>query len=166
MRNLPVIVIIIYIVHVLTYSLFYPLLLADAVSSKPVSAENNGPEWSLTPRQGDPGHSCHSLSADHRQKSDNMVLSVHDGSTPSTCGTLSGQKEIINNTPLAREDHHLHVSSNAAALVTEPRLLTPPLDIVDIVEKVVSEQSKQLSENDLFAQDDFGGTIVENLGEV
>ena len=166
MRNLPLIVIIIDIVHVLTYSLFYPLLLADAVSSKPVSAENNWRESSLPPPQGDPGHSCHSLSADHRQKSDNMVLSVHDCSTPSTCGILSRQKEIVNNTPLAREDHHLHVSSNAAALVTGPPLPTPPVDIVDIVEKVVSEQSKQLSENDLFVQDDFGGTIMENLGKV
>ena len=153
-------------VLVLTYSLFYPLLLADAVSSKPGSAENNWPEGSLPPPQGDHGHSGLSLSADHRPKSDDMVLSACEGSTPSTSETLSGQNEnVLNNTPLAREDHHL--SSNAAALVTGPPLLTPPRDVVasNSGTESTSQQSKQLAENDLFLRDDFG-EVVENLEKV
>lgn len=135
----------------------------DAVSSKPGSAESNWPEWSLPPPQGDHGHSGLSLSADHRPKSDNMVLSAREGSTPSTSGTLCGQKEnVLNNTPLAREDHHL--SSNAAAFVTGRPLLTPPKDAVasNSGTESASQQSKQLAENDLFLQDDFG-VVVENL---
>ena len=120
------------------------------MSSEPVSAENNWPERSLPPPQGDHGHSGLSLSADHGQKLDNMVLPVHEGSTPS-----SGQNGIINNTPLVREDHHL--SRNAAALVAGASLPTFPLDVVapnSGTEKVTSQKSKQLAENDLFIKID------------
>lgn len=138
------------------------------MSSKPVtSAENNWPKGSLPPPQGDHGHSGLSLSADHRPKSDNMVLSAREGSTAScTSGTLSGQKEnVLNNTPLAREDHHL--PSSAAVLVTGPPLLTPLKDVVasNSGTESTSQESKQLAENDLFLRDDFG-VVVENLEKV
>ena len=47
-----------------TYSLYFSLLLQDAVSSKPVSVENDWPEWSLPPPQKDGGGSCVSLLGD------------------------------------------------------------------------------------------------------
>ena len=128
------------------------------MSSEPVSAENNRPEWSFPPPQGDHGHSGFSLLANHGQKSDNMVLPLREGT--------SGQNGIINNTPLAREDNHL--LSNAAALVTGASLLTFPLDVVapnSGTENVTSLKSKQLAENDLFMRDDFG-KVVKNLEKV
>ena len=92
-----------------------------------------------------------------------MVLSAREGSTRSTSGTLCGQKEnVLNNTPLAREDHHL--SSNAAAFVTGRPLLTPPKDVVAFNSGTEST-SKQIAENDLFLRDDFG-EVVENLEKV
>ena len=136
------------------------------MKSKPVSAEYNWPEWSLPPPEGDHGHSALSLSADHRQKSDNMVLqSECEGSTPSASGTLSGQKEIIHNTPLAKEDH---LTSNAAALVTGRPLVTFTLDVVASnrgTEQVTSQQSKQPTENDFFSKDNFN-EVEKNLQKV
>ena len=93
-------------------------------------------------------------------------MPVPEGSTPSTSGQkyigkhpLMTEQESDSKPPLGKEDGH--VSNNADALVTGPRLLTPPVSYV----ASNSNPEKKSSENEVVSGDDFGVTL-EKLKEV
>ena len=95
-----------------------------------------------------------------------MDLPVPEVSTPSTSGQkdvgkqpLMTEQESDSNTPLGKDEGH--VSNNAAALVTGPRLLTPPVSYV-----ASNSSTEKMSRENEVVWGDGVGIILEELKKV